>query len=284
MFSNQPATTGQMAPTLQMVPGPYGPRFGVPQGMPMPGSIPVPGSSLPPMPPPPWGDWPMGMAPVPAYRPSTPAYPPGALDFQTTIAFGPTTSVVPASRLPTLAPTVFIAPHSTLVGDVNVGEDVFVGFGAVIRADWGSPFYIGPRCNIQDHAVVRGEPEQSVEVDGRRWSVYLDEGVSCLDSAVLHGPLRIGKNVYIGAGTVLRTAEIGDNCVIMHNATVMGGVRVPAGRLVGAGQVVQSQLEADALPAVPADLQAINPQSVSGCVELARAYRTQLPVAAWPAG
>lgn len=310
-----------MLPNLPMVPGPYGRQFPVPQGMPMPGSMPVPGGSLPPMPLPPWGDWPgpaamtapampgglqmavpvavqAGPAPMagPAAAqamtagaavqtlPTGAAYPPSVLDFQTTVTANPITTHLPTRTLPTVAPSAFIAPHTTLIGDVTIGEDVFIGFGVVLRADYGSPFFVGPRSNVLDHVTMHGEADKYVEAAGRRWSVYLEGDVSCLHNALLHGPLRVGKNVYIGAGAVVDGADVGENCVILHNATVTGGVRIPAGRLVGAGQTVQSQAEADALPEVPAGMRQLNPQSIAGYVELAKAYGAQFPVALTPAG
>ncbi|MGE5591697.1 MAG: hypothetical protein ACM3ZA_13970, partial [Bacillota bacterium] len=207
--------------------------------------------------------------------------PPSALDVQTTVSFNPVTAHVPTSSYPRLDATVFVAPHATVLGDVEVCEDVFIGFGAVIRADYGSPFRIGPRCSVQDNVVVHGEPAQFVEAEGRRWSVYLDQDVSCLHGAVLHGPLKVGRNVYIGQGAMVHTAEIGDDSVIMHGATVTGGVRILPGRFVAPGQAVWRQAEADALPEVPAAYRQLNPMSVQGYVELARQYRTQMPVATW---
>lgn len=288
-------------------PGPYGLPYPSPTGMPLPREFPTPPSPLPPLPLPPWltgqamPEGVMGGPPVQQYpmqqyaapmqqyaapmvsfqasAPSPPHLPPSALDLQTTASFNPVTSHVPLSEYPRIDDTVFVAPHATVLGDVRIGEDVFIGFGAVLRADYGSPFFIGPRSNIQDHVVVHGEPEQFVEAEDGKWSVHLAGEVSCLHNAVLHGPLKVGRNVYIGEGAMLHTAEIGDGCVIMHGATVVNGVRIPPGRLVAPGQTVWRQSEADALPEVPAEFRQLNPMSIQGYVELARSYRSQMPVA-----
>ncbi len=285
-------------------PGPYGLPYPSPAGMPVPGSFPTPSTSLPPLPLPPWMNaqasmqgMPLQVVPVPyapALEEAGPAVqfqtaapepptnlPPSALDIQSTISFNPVSSHIPASSYPRLDPTIFVAPHATVLGHVEAGEDVFIGFGSVIRADYGSPFHIGPRSSIQDNVVVHGEPGQFVEGDGRQWSVYLDSEVTCLPNAVLHGPLRVGHNVYIGEGALLHTADIGDDSVIMHGATVTGGVRIPPGRFVAPGQTIWRQEEADDLPAVPTEYREINPTAVQGYVELSRQYRTQLPVATW---
>lgn len=288
-----------MFPTMTFMPGPFGQRFPVPTGLPMPGSMPVPPSMIPALPLPPWPaeaappvpmtpQWSAEVVPPTPMIPQAPGagaaaggldVPPSAMDLQTTVSFNPASAFVPESNFPKLAPTVFVAPHAAVIGDVTAGDDVFIGFGATLRADYGSPFHIGPRCSIQDHVVVHGEPGQFVEGNGRTWSVFLDEGVSCLHNAVIHGPVRVGRNVYIGAGGVLHSADVGDDCVIMHNATVTGGVRIPPGRFVAPGKSVWRQEEADHLPLVPPELTALNPRAVAGCTRLAEAYRTQMPLA-----
>lgn len=269
-------------------PGPYGLPYPSPAGMPVPHEFPTPPSPLPPLPLPPWagqmsGDGTKGGTPAVFFQSAASVpplnLPPSALDLQTTVSFNPITSAVPLAEYPRITETTFIAPHASVLGDVRVGEDVFIGFGAVIRADCGSPFFIGPRSSVQDHVVVHGEPGQFVEAEGRKWSVYLAGEDSCLHNAVLHGPLKIGRNVYIGEGAMLHTAEIGDDCVIMQGATVVGGVRIPPGRFVAPGQAVWRQADADDLPKVPVEFRQLNPMSVQGYVELARAYRSQMPVA-----
>ena len=56
---------------------------------------------------------------------------------------------------PKIDPTARIAPIATVCGDVTVGPNTYVGFGAVIVAESG-PVEIGANCVIMDTAVLRG--------------------------------------------------------------------------------------------------------------------------------
>jgi carbonic anhydrase/acetyltransferase-like protein (isoleucine patch superfamily) len=59
-------------------------------------------------------------------------------------------------RSPRIAASAFIAPNAVLVGDVDVGENASVWFGAVLRADF-APIRIGPGCSIQDDVVAHAD-------------------------------------------------------------------------------------------------------------------------------
>src|SRR5215510_199535 len=58
-------------------------------------------------------------------------------------------------RRPTIDPSARVAPNATICGDVSIGPNVSVGFGAVITAESG-PVAIGANCVIMDTAVLRG--------------------------------------------------------------------------------------------------------------------------------
>jgi hypothetical protein len=63
-------------------------------------------------------------------------------------------------------PDAYIAPTAVLAGDVRIGANSCLLFGAVLTDD-GGPVEIGTRCVIMEHAVVRGTPRHGVTV-GRR--------------------------------------------------------------------------------------------------------------------
>ncbi len=104
----------------------------------------------------------------------------------------------------------FVAPNAVLWGDVELAEGSSIWYGAVVRADL-NPIRIGYRSNIQDGAVLHGDPGPPLIVED-----YVTIG----HRATIHG-LRIGRGSLIGMGAI-----------------VMDGVRVGAGCLVGAGAVV----------------------------------------------
>ena len=58
-------------------------------------------------------------------------------------------------KTPTIHPSAFIAPTAVLIGDVTVGEDASIWFGAVLRGD--DPDHgivVGARTSVQDNCVV----------------------------------------------------------------------------------------------------------------------------------
>ena len=55
--------------------------------------------------------------------------------------------------MPTIHPTVYIAPTATVVGDVRLDEESSIWFGAVLRGDI-EPVVVGPRSNVQDGCLL----------------------------------------------------------------------------------------------------------------------------------
>jgi len=111
----------------------------------------------------------------------------------------------------------FVAPNATVIGNVNLEEDVSVWFGAVLRAD-GDTIDIGARTNIQDNAVIHVDPGFPVHI-----------GHDCIVGhlALVHGA-NIGNHVLIGMhSTVLNGAVVGDYCIIGANALVTAGTVIP---------------------------------------------------------
>jgi carbonic anhydrase/acetyltransferase-like protein (isoleucine patch superfamily) len=123
---------------------------------------------------------------------------------------------------PTLADDSWVAPSADLIGDVWLGSEVGVWFGAVIRAD-NTPIVIGDRTNIQEGAMLHSDP-----------GVPLRIGAECTvgHHAILHG-CTIGDRVLVGMGaTVLNNAVIADDCLIGAGALVTEGKTFPPGSLI----------------------------------------------------
>lgn len=117
---------------------------------------------------------------------------------------------------------LFRAENATVIGNVAIGKEVGIWFGAVVRAD-RDRIRLGDRTNIQDNCVVHttvGHP------------VIVGDDVSVGHGAILHG-CTIGNRVLVGMGAiVLNGAVIGDGCVIGAGAVVKEGMQVPAGSVV----------------------------------------------------
>lgn len=68
----------------------------------------------------------------------------------------------------------------------------------------------------------------------------------------MHGPIEVGKNCFIGFGSVIFDYSIGDSCLISHRAQVRG-VNIASRRYAKDGAVVVGQIEADRLEEVTAE-------------------------------
>ena len=117
--------------------------------------------------------------------------------------------------------TLFIAPSAKVLGDVSVGKDSSVWFGAVLRADVGS-VTVGERSSIEDNCVVHCEPGGKVVVG---------DDVTVGHGAVLHG-CEIKDRVLVGMNaTVLDDAVVGEDSIVGAGAVVPPGAEIPAGSL-----------------------------------------------------
>jgi carbonic anhydrase/acetyltransferase-like protein (isoleucine patch superfamily) len=125
-------------------------------------------------------------------------------------------------RVPRLGERVFVAPGATVAGDVELGDDVSVWFGAVVRGDvnW---IRIGAATNLQDGAIVHVTHDTHPTVVGA--------GVVVGHAAVLHG-CTVEDGALIGIGArVLDGAVVEAEAQVGAGAVVAPGTRVPAGRL-----------------------------------------------------
>lgn len=115
-------------------------------------------------------------------------------------------------RRPALPPEgrCWIAPSACLIGDVSVGIDSGIWFGAVLRGD-NEPIAIGARTNIQDNCILHTDPGH---------------------------PLSVGDDCTIGHAAILHGCAIGDGSLIGMGAVVLNGARIGRGCLVGARALV----------------------------------------------
>ena len=109
---------------------------------------------------------------------------------------------------------VYIAPNATVVGDVDLGKNVNIWYGAVVRGDHGT--------------------------------ITLGEGTNVQDNAVIHDETTVGKFCTIGHGAIVHGCTIGDGCLIGMGAIVLGGAELADGCLVAAGSVVTGKTVAPA--------------------------------------
>ncbi|OGF57166.1 MAG: carbonate dehydratase, partial [Candidatus Firestonebacteria bacterium RifOxyC12_full_39_7] len=124
---------------------------------------------------------------------------------------------------PKVAKSSYLSPSALVTGNVFIGGDVFVGPHAVIRADEpGSEVSIEKGCNIQDGVIVHALKNTKVKIG---------KHTSLTHGCMIHGPCRLGKDVFIGFRSVIFDSDIGNNSVV-KNMCHIEGVDVPAGRTV----------------------------------------------------
>lgn len=166
-----------------------------------------------------------------------------------------------AGVTPRIDPSAWIAPNATVIGNVEIGPESTVWFGAVIRGDDpGRPIRIGARTSIQDNCVIHVSEE---------------------------GPTIIGDDVTVGHGAVLESCTVGDGALIGMNAVVLqrsrvgDGALVAAGAVVGVGSEVPDRTLAAGAPArvkrpLAADAGEWMAHGAEHYVELGRVYRAAL--------
>jgi carbonic anhydrase/acetyltransferase-like protein (isoleucine patch superfamily) len=160
--------------------------------------------------------------------------------------------------IPVLPPEgrFWIAPDANVIGQVELGEDVGIWFGAVLRGD-NEPIVIGPRTNIQEGAMLHTDPGLTLSV-----------GADCTigHHAIIHGAT-IGDGTLIGMGaTILNGARIGANCLVGAGALVTERKEFPDRSLiVGAPANAVRQLDDDAIAGIVASLKWRPGQAVVHC-------------------
>ena len=151
---------------------------------------------------------------------------------------------------PQIDSTAYVHSFSRLIGDVRVGANVFIAPGSSIRADEGTPFYIGESTNIQDGVVIHGlEKGRVVGDDGKDYSVWIGKNTCITHMALIHGPAYVGDECFIGFRSTVFNAKVGDGCIVMMHALIQD-VEIPPGKYVSSGAVITNQQQADRLPDV----------------------------------
>lgn len=111
---------------------------------------------------------------------------------------------------PDLSQAAFVAANATVIGTVSVARGASIWYGAVVRGDV-EQIVIGECTNIQDGAIVHGDPGQ---------------------------PTVLEDYITVGHRAVIHSAHIERGSLIGIGAVVLDGVRIGAGSIIGAGAVV----------------------------------------------
>ena len=117
------------------------------------------------------------------------------------------------NKFPSIGDNTYIAPTSSVIGDVSLNPYSSIWFGAVVRADNGS-IKIGERTNIQDNSVIHSDDNST-----------------------------IGNNVTIGHGVTCHAKTIMDNCLLGNGSTLNEGVVIGEFSLIASGSMVLENMK-----------------------------------------
>jgi len=145
---------------------------------------------------------------------------------------------------PRIAPSAFVEESAQLIGDVTIGEQSSVWFGAILRGDVNF-IRVGARTSIQDGSVVH--------VSSRGLPTIIGNEVTVGHKVLLHA-CTVGDRVLVGSGAiVLDGATIGEECLVGAGSVVVPGSRFPERRLIlGTPARVVRELDAEEVASLAA--------------------------------
>jgi carbonic anhydrase/acetyltransferase-like protein (isoleucine patch superfamily) len=140
----------------------------------------------------------------------------------------------------------FVAANATVIGRVAIDSGASIWYGAVVRGDV-ERIEIGARTNIQDGAILHGDPGKLTILEA---------------------------DVTVGHRAVIHSAHIEPICLIGIGAIILDGVRVGTGSIIGAGCVVTKDVSPHSLMVgIPAKyLREVTDTEVDGLIIHARKY------------
>ena len=125
-------------------------------------------------------------------------------------------------RRPRVDPTAFVSETAILVGQVHIGPRVYVGHGAILRADYGN-IVVDAESAVEEGAIVHINPGGTC---------HLAERVTVGHGAKVHCP-RLEASCVVGIGAVLSfDVIVGEWAIVAEGAVVPNGTRVPPGVIV----------------------------------------------------
>ncbi len=120
-------------------------------------------------------------------------------------------------KKPEISETAYVHPQASVVGDVKIGDRVFVAPMASIRGDRGR-IEIGDETNVQDGAVIHSDPQFTT---------------------------KIGQRVNIGHNATIHAELIGDNAAIGMGAVLMLGSKVAEGAMIANSALLHNKMETE---------------------------------------
>ncbi|MEM1189075.1 MAG: gamma carbonic anhydrase family protein [Pseudomonadota bacterium] len=131
-----------------------------------------------------------------------------------------------AGDTPKLGNRVLIDPSAVVIGNVELGDDVSVWPGAVVRGDMHA-IRVGARTSIQDGCVLHITHASDYNPGG--WPLTIGGEVTIGHNATLHG-CTLGDRILVGMGAVVM-----DGAVVENDVVIAAGALVPPGKTLQSG-------------------------------------------------
>ncbi|MGQ4274942.1 gamma carbonic anhydrase family protein [Terrihabitans sp. B22-R8] len=137
-------------------------------------------------------------------------------------ATAPSTFYRLGDHAPRTAPSAWVAPTATIIGDVEIGPESGIWFNCVLRGDANS-IRIGARTNVQDNTIIH--------VDPGPFATFIGNDVTVGHSCLIHG-CTLEDGAFVGmASTILNGAVVEGGGIVGAGALLTAGKRVKRGEL-----------------------------------------------------
>jgi carbonic anhydrase/acetyltransferase-like protein (isoleucine patch superfamily) len=113
-------------------------------------------------------------------------------------------------RRPLIGNETYVSETATVIGEVVIGDNCYIGHGAILRGDYGR-IEIGNGTAVEEGVIIHAPPGETNRIGNR---VTIGHG------AVIHGK-SIGDNAVIGMGAIISIqSEIGNGAIIAEGCIV----------------------------------------------------------------
>lgn len=125
-------------------------------------------------------------------------------------------------REPRFGKDTYVSEHALLIGDVRIGDECYIGHGAILRGDYGA-IEIGSGTAVEEGVIMHAPPGEVCRVG---------EKVTIGHGAVIHSK-SIGDYAVIGMGAVLSIlSEVGEESIVAEGSAVKMQQVIPSGVIV----------------------------------------------------
>lgn len=132
-------------------------------------------------------------------------------------------------RRPVIGKGTWIAPTAQVIGDVRIGDNCYIGYGAVIRGDYGTVI-IGSGTAVEELVMIHARPGGTASIG---------ESVTIGHMAMLHNCTLRDFSVIGMNSTVTDYSEVGEWAIIAEHSLVKRNQVVPPSKIYGGVPAVE---------------------------------------------